>query len=643
MREAGPVKVPVKPRAPRKSKYRDDYGRHVDNQKLTITRKHAAQQLPGDWLGRIDTEARAAGRVYGTDDAPRWVWSAIAAREVWQGWINEYGGVACADLSDAQIKERATLYEREARDLDMGEVGEGGPWAEYWRIMEFCQHRGVHAPGPSYLLSGIAARVRCRYWWRRALRREVARKAERGAMVLGIVSKPNYQPYASNKSVWRRLDQNKRNRETLERTMLENEDGQRATLADLAARSVARKSVRRGELMTRIRGCEEMADAAGHVGVFLTLTCPSRYHCTTRNGQRNPKHDGSSPRDAQQWLCKMWARARAELKRQSIDVYGFRVAEPHHDGCTHWHGLLWCSTAKRVGQLIRVLRKYWLSDAGDEDGAQKVRMTAKRMRAGGAAGYIAKYISKNIDDHAIGEHLDDYADGPITADLLGDLELTPSMRVEAWASTWGIRQFQAIGQPPVTVWRELRRVTEATARGAGVGGIVHRAWVAVQGPEGVSGAMDAATRARRVESGGRASWAAYCQAQGGVMAGRAYKVALATDSETIKSRYGECVRKTVRGVRLNWAGSRCIYSERRAWRPVEPGSEFGIKGILEAKPNPWTRVNNCTTRIKPGAHNRLRARRQTVIDTEVRGDLTYYRALEAERIRAGRVRDVTRH
>ncbi|WP_367846266.1 replication endonuclease [Rhodoferax sp. WC2427] len=612
---------------------------HEDAQKLRAARVRAAAQLPGDWLRPIEREARAARTAMG------WP-SDIEARAVWERWIGEYGGAAAADMSDGDIKRLAETYERDARDLDLGTVGRAGPWAEYARILDFCAHREVGAPGPGYLLPGIAARVSCRYWWRRAIRKMVAQKAERGAMSLGLVSKPANQPYASNKAVFRRLDQNKRNAAALENTVMENEDGQRATLAELAARSTAKKSIRRGELMTRIRGCEVIADEMGMPGVFLTGTCPSRYHSTLRNGDRNPKHDGSNPREAQAWLRLMWSRTRAKLKRDGVDMFGFRVAEPHHDGCPHWHLLIWARDDAAIDSVVEVMRAHWLSDDGEEPGAKKYRVNSKRMEGGGAAGYIAKYIAKNIDDVAIDSHIDDYADGPINRDLIGDMEITPSMRVEAWASTWGIRQFQPLGQPPVTVWRELRRVSEAGANAAGRGGIVHRAWVAAQGVDGIAGTLDPAGRAQRIEAEGRASWADYIRAQGGVMVGRAYKLCIATEPREIAGRYGSCVRKVPMGVRLNWPGTRCVFSERRAWRFVERGS-VSVPALepvpAGAQPLPRTRVNNCTPgtpgRVDRNAHNRVRVVHKVQAVEESGPDFDYFRALERLRVLADRRRD----
>ena len=111
---------------------------------------------------------------------------------------------------------------------------------------------------------------------------------------------------------------------------------------------------------------------------------------------KNARYGGATPRDAQQWLCAMWARARAKLARLGVTMYGFRVAEPHHDGCPHWHALIWFKDQGAADQAAQVVRDYWLSDDGHERGAAQNRVNVKAMQAGGAAGYIAKYIAKNV-------------------------------------------------------------------------------------------------------------------------------------------------------------------------------------------------------------------------------------------------------
>lgn len=468
-------------------------------------------------------------------------------------------------------------------------------------------------------IAGLLARAQAPEWWRRQLRREVLRRTEAAAIGAGRVNAKAGQWYASDDTVRRRLLQNKRNRAMLERTEVENEDGDVYTLAALADKGTGNKAIRRGELMTRIRGCEEWAEAAGHAGLFLTLTCPSRFHSTHYAGGLNPKYEGATPRDAQDWLCATWARARAQLARLQVPMYGFRVAEPHHDGCPHWHALLWVETARDALMLRSVLWAQWLADDGDEAGAADHRVKCVSMEGGHAAGYVAKYIAKNIDDAgAVGRegHSDmdrwgadlegqpaipggvsDRGGGDHGEPLLqGELWANPAQRVEAWAAAWGIRQFQAIGQPPVTVWRELRRVQAEAVELTHEGG-------QVRGPMRLALALDAVNR--RDED--RADWCSYVQAQGGVNVGRDYALRIARQVEPVQGRYELIERAKPLGVYEHGAPETMVASHRKEWKPrsgakVQGGSVAGgmrataVTGMAAGsrRAPPWTRVNNCT-------------------------------------------------
>jgi hypothetical protein len=419
----------------------------------------------------------------------------------------------------------------------------------------FATYAGVEPPqGRAVTKQGALARLADPLWWRRQVRKVWTRSSEDGERAIGMVRKGR-APYASDDAVQRRAAQKRRMREWLTNHQAVSDDGATIALEALADGSLANPALRRGELMARSRGFEEIARALGHEAIFVTLTTPSRFHAQLAASGENPNHDGSSVRDGQAWLTKTWARARAKLARAGILTYGFRVAEPHHDGTPHWHFLLFARPdgldRGGVSALLAVLLRYALKDSGDEPGAREKRCVAERVDTakGCPTGYLSKYISKNVDGAGAikNERSDEDDSRPINTERGGTVE-----RVEAWASTHGIRQFAQIGGPTVSLYREARRLR-------------HR----VDDPD-IEGARILADSGR---CGGFITWI------GGIACGRRTNLRLERIERGKLNRYGEARPSEIIGLR--WASAVAI-TRPCQWRierkPCSSASLFSALG-----------------------------------------------------------------
>ena len=408
-------------------------------------------------------------------------------------------------------------------------------------------------------------------WWINQFKAQRMRWHEALLIAAGEVNKDR-SPYASKTAIRDVHSRRLANLEYLKSCELENKvTGERIDLISKVMGSISNPEIRRMELMNTIAGIERYAAGQGDVGMFITITTPSKYHPTRQVGKGDKKtvqlnhgwnETAYTPKDGQRYLCRIWSLMRTAFKDNDLQVYGMRVVEPHHDGTPHWHMMLFCKPEQRK-HITEIMRRYALKEDGDEKGAAAQRFEAKHLNQGGAAGYIAKYIAKNIDGYALDGQVDHDTGKPLT-----DI----AAAVTAWASTWRIPQFKSIGLPTMGAYRELRKLPRGVS-------------IADEFDERVEAARAAADEGE---------FDLYIAAQGGANVPR--------DSQTVRvarnvtdevNAYEEDIERVV-GIYAPHLGSELVHVTRTAeWRivpkllAVEP---LTLKSGIAAPRSP---VNNC--------------------------------------------------
>lgn len=476
----------------------------------------------------------------------------VAGRDVLQPWS-----------SDDSVKAWAARRAGECAGL-MGHAA--GVDAAYCAGHDYAGRFGVQAPDLKlYETAGAVKRLAAVTWWRRRARQMLTARIECAAIDAGRVHR-HAGFYISDANCKRGQEAQKRNAQTLLDLMAVNELGESLSVSELAAKSTANPHLRFCELIVRIKGLEAIAERDGFVGLFITWTLPARFHARHwESGALNEKWDGSKPGAGQAYLVKQWAKVRAVFKKTALRFFGLRVAEPHHDATPHWHMMLFVPRAD-VWRTVRTVKRYALAESPDEKGARKHRFKLEVMKKskGGAASYLAKYVSKMTTGRGLDAASERGADG-VRREV--GKPSAAALRARIWASIWKIRQFQFFGTQPIGVWREFRRIREPIT--------------AEHLPQAGPAQLELFERARAAADA--SDYAGHVDACGGVAVPReAHRFTLERETRPgEKNLYGEDAAPMVKG--LSMRGLLLVVTRVCRWFIVPKGSATA----------PWTRVNNC--------------------------------------------------
>jgi hypothetical protein len=365
-------------------------------------------------------------------------------------------------------------------------------------------------------------------WHRRQIRREAAQARQHLAAALRTVGR-GAAPYADDYSVSRWRERQASAIAWAEKRVWQTEDGKTVPMTTIISGKAETALFRLSSISS---GVDEIAQGAGLVPLWITMTLPPRFHPNPKRGRRSWTTD-LSPRLTDARCKQLWGRFRSRLRKSGVRRLGTRVWEAHEDGCPHIHALMYVAPddADTVDRHLLALCPEPETPPRDTDGNAK-RVASKLepidRERGSPTTYIRKYLTKTVTlpaapgDAPARGHTESEAAEATTADEATDYgedrQIEAYERHQATASERRWRRYAALGTHGIQrIWQRLIRAKDDELIGA---------------PPRVI-AADAALRAHR--------WADALTAMGAIREDGAHRLML--EYETTLNAYGEETRR----------------------------------------------------------------------------------------------------
>lgn len=187
------------------------------------------------------------------------------------------------------------------------------------------------------------------------------------------------------------------------------------------------------EIYMKVKDLEKEADKKGYIALFTTFTCPAEFHSNPASGRNC--WDGSTPRQASDWLSVNLVALNKDRERHGIQTLGMWCKEAHKDQCVHMHSMFFVRP-DQADELIGLIHKHY---SHSENAVRIVRISEEEAKKGGKKGaspasYITKYVIKSLREKS-----------------------DESMKNKAVARLWGYRMYGFFGKTQTILWRAFDR------------------------------------------------------------------------------------------------------------------------------------------------------------------------------------------